>query len=503
MKDYYRILNIERDATDADIKRSFRMLCKKYHPDVNGGDAVTQQKFEDVNEANAVLSDPAKRADYDAHVNAAEAAVDNAVWQGDLPPTVMQIPELADEILISLEQNFKTGYIDGYGDAAAKMQKAITALEEKVKSLSRDNLHVSAEFARASRARTELEHELQERSKQLEQNSDLAEDLANRLRWIKQATTADATSKRDALKDKSADVGSAITKLTHELEYHGADAENVELSSLAQQERRKEIRQTLDALDVQVKRLSEELDEIRETEEQNRKLTDTDFIIRSMEEYAAEWSKKVRADKKLADRTLYGDLGVTVWATTAELDAAFERLSARISSSADDDAEEQLKKIKHAYSVLITPKRRDRYNKKLGFSDEMIAAERKLIAENARVQKEFHEKLETRAFWAKFDELCSLALNGDAEAQNALGEMYYRGTEIGRDFSHAVFWFCEAFEQGDPSATYNLGICYCNGQGVDKNLGIAKALFRQARNLGYIPTGALRTEKPILTDDQQ
>ncbi len=64
-KDYYKVLDVARDASADDIKKAFRKLARKYHPDVSK-EADAQDRMRDVNEANAVLSDPEKRAAYDA-----------------------------------------------------------------------------------------------------------------------------------------------------------------------------------------------------------------------------------------------------------------------------------------------------------------------------------------------------------------------------------------------------------------------------------------------------
>jgi molecular chaperone DnaJ len=65
-KDFYAILGVSKDASDADIKKAYRKLARKYHPDTNQGDAAAEQKFKDITEANAVLSDPEERQQYDA-----------------------------------------------------------------------------------------------------------------------------------------------------------------------------------------------------------------------------------------------------------------------------------------------------------------------------------------------------------------------------------------------------------------------------------------------------
>ena len=64
-RDYYEVLGIGKNATDAEIKSAYRKLAKKYHPDLNPGDKTAEEKFKEVNEANDVLSDPEKRKRYD------------------------------------------------------------------------------------------------------------------------------------------------------------------------------------------------------------------------------------------------------------------------------------------------------------------------------------------------------------------------------------------------------------------------------------------------------
>src|SRR5579864_4158050 len=64
-KDYYETLGVKKSASAEDIRKAFRKLARKYHPDVNPGDKSAEEKFKTISEANDVLSDPKKRKVYD------------------------------------------------------------------------------------------------------------------------------------------------------------------------------------------------------------------------------------------------------------------------------------------------------------------------------------------------------------------------------------------------------------------------------------------------------
>lgn len=70
-RDYYEVLGVDRNADDATLKKAYRTLAKKYHPDANPGDKEAEQKFKEASEAYAVLSDPQKRSQYDQFGHAA------------------------------------------------------------------------------------------------------------------------------------------------------------------------------------------------------------------------------------------------------------------------------------------------------------------------------------------------------------------------------------------------------------------------------------------------
>ena len=59
--DYYKILGIDKSASEKDVKNAYRKLARKYHPDLNPNDVGAKKKFQEINEANEVLGDPEKR----------------------------------------------------------------------------------------------------------------------------------------------------------------------------------------------------------------------------------------------------------------------------------------------------------------------------------------------------------------------------------------------------------------------------------------------------------
>ena len=70
-RDYYEVLGVSRDADEATLKKAYRQVAKKYHPDMKPGDAEAERKFKEASEAYAILSDPEKRRQYDQFGHAA------------------------------------------------------------------------------------------------------------------------------------------------------------------------------------------------------------------------------------------------------------------------------------------------------------------------------------------------------------------------------------------------------------------------------------------------
>ena len=88
-RDYYEVLGIDRSASETELKRAFKKLARTFHPDVNPGDAKAEERFKEISEAYAVLSDPEKRRKYDAMGHAAFGG--GSPWGGGAPPGMEDI----------------------------------------------------------------------------------------------------------------------------------------------------------------------------------------------------------------------------------------------------------------------------------------------------------------------------------------------------------------------------------------------------------------------------
>lgn len=487
MKNYYRILGLKVSASEDDIKRSYRTLAKRYHPDVNPGNEEAARKFADINEAHTILSDKQQRAEYDARLLAAQKpaarpqhAAQNTAWQMQMQSQIhAQVQAQVQSQLASVSDvAYKSGYRDGL-DAA---EKALRADSERYKQKAADFEH----------DRSDLEQELFDRDRELAQANERIADLESRLNWFRKA--GGGVRPGELLNEQIGVMRSRTDELLDEL----AQIETVQVSlqnnpstlhetGKQLKERLNELQRTLDALTDGVAALDAET-------KRRQQLMENEKLLASVETRAAAWSKKEQYDRRLAKPTLYGTLGVLIWATDEEIKNEYLRLSARLSEKTDEDSIARLNKMQAAYAILSDPEKRSDYDRSIGYSAARIEKERRLVAENAKVQDEYRSKLAVKEFWVRFDELSTLALANDADAQNALGEIYFSGKHVTRDCAQAVYWFREAFDQKHPAAMYNLGLCYLNGDGVGRNRSIALALMRQAENLGYHPPAPSQAE---------
>ena len=117
-RDYYEVLGVEKNADDAAIKKAYRQLAKKYHPDSNPGDKEAEEKFKEAGEAYAVLSDPEKRAAYDRYGHAAfdpNSAAGRATGFGGFDFSGMDFSDIFGDLF----GGFGFGGGSGYGRGSA------------------------------------------------------------------------------------------------------------------------------------------------------------------------------------------------------------------------------------------------------------------------------------------------------------------------------------------------------------------------------------------------
>ncbi len=101
MKDYYKVLGVSRDATQEDIKKVFRQLALKHHPDRNQGEKESEEKFKEINEAYSCLGDPEKRAHYDRYGTTEDLAPAPAQVSADLAQGRPSAISLRTSLMIS------------------------------------------------------------------------------------------------------------------------------------------------------------------------------------------------------------------------------------------------------------------------------------------------------------------------------------------------------------------------------------------------------------------
>ena len=113
-RDYYEVLGVDKKASNDDIKKAYRKLAIKYHPDKNQGDKAAEEKFKEATEAYEILIDEKKRSMYDQFGRAAEAMI--------LPPSKVLRISSAEAFRIFLKIYSEEGFLPAHQVSAAAMQ---------------------------------------------------------------------------------------------------------------------------------------------------------------------------------------------------------------------------------------------------------------------------------------------------------------------------------------------------------------------------------------------
>lgn len=544
MKNYYQILNVSKTANDAEIKRSYRVLAKRYHPDLNPGDQEVADKFADINVAYEVLSDSVKRAEYDkqlAQANApkqrpediiarqraaaqaaarqaaaAQAAQQAAAQQalrnqmreslrnGTDPSIIIaqraaaqaaaaqqaaaQAQARAQQYQAQLSEVEKRAHEAGIAEGKRVSASEIKKLKSDIHALKSENSQLRTKVAESENDCSELEQELFDRDREYNEQRLRADELEKQLNTLKHSAPSSKRSSQKDLEAENEALKAEIMELKERIHVAESERKQAELKAKAQlelqQQKRRELVESVDELMAEIGELNDEIAELQAQNEKWEQYAKSEDFLSAAEKKIQEWEKKQRADKKLARGTLYGTLGVLIWATDDEITTAYNKLVKRYGSKADDASKEKLEAVKYAYDILSDQDKRLGYNESINITVDRMSEERELIAEYAKLEEEYRNSLDDKEFWEWFDELTFNAQTGDAESQNRLGEMYYYGDEIEKDIDQAVYWYKEAAKQKNADAMYNLGICFINGEGVELNVPTGEGFIRQAARLG-------------------
>lgn len=505
MRNHYQTLHIEATASPAEIKAAYRTLAKKYHPDTNPNDTEAAVKFAEVNDAYDTLCDPEKRAVYDRQLvlemlrerqfaDAYMPQQDKSAAKNFPPPHSSHDPLQADfeallqaemqaaiqaEVQAEVHAQFSAVYERAYKEGYERGNKDGQAYVSKILSAQNETYRQKMNESRNDRA--DLEQELFDRDRELNKANETIRELNVQLEWLKKAAgDADIDPLRAPMENAHKRVR-ALEKSLAAIRILPADISGSATAAINQ--KRLELSNSFRVLNQTLEELETEINSLRAMNDRRAIIAQNEALLSSLEARAAQWAKKCKEDQRAAKSTLYGTLGVLMWATAQQITDAYNLLMRQCAEKKDADSARKIQKIKEAYATLSDPEKRRKYNAAIGITNERIQKERERMKENERVQEDYRNKLATRMFWTLFDELSSLALSGDADAQNALGTLYMQGDKVERDYAQAAYWFREAAAQRHPAAIHNLGMCYLNGRGVRRNKAIGFSYLRQADNL--------------------
>lgn len=493
MKNYYRILNVDATASESEIRRSYLMLANQRSPYTNSDDVDFLDKLAEINEAYNVLVDPKLREAYDKWMEdvpsdrkRTDSAPRNASKQTDgnsaPPASGMTQAQIQVQMTTVRNQAYQAGHARGFTEARTADSGEINKLRADINALMDDIKRLKAQVNDSDRARRDTEQTLLSRNRELAQEKLRANEIEQQLRALRTAVDEKNIAKRTAVEVSA--LRDALFKSQQRVRALETVTIQNKMQAQIEQDKRTRLREQTDELNRKIRDLNVELRDVRSENVRLRRQLAGDTAVPDSDVKIYDVIDMIHAAQRFAKPTLYGMLGVLVWATPSEIDAAFAKLVKKYSSQFDDESIDKLSKINDAYATLSRADTRADYNASIGVTQQNIDADRKKIDDNKSALDEYRSKIANAGFWSDFDETVVSALTGDAEAQNTLGEMYCNGDRVEKDADQAFFWFKEAAKLSHPDALYNLGICYINGEGVEHNRNIGQGFIRRAAKLG-------------------
>ncbi len=575
MKNYYKIMGLKPSATESEIKSAYRLLAKRYHPDVNPGNSAASEKFADLTEAYGILSDAVKKAEYDRQVgemmqqrNAQNAQTynnhygqftgagfqnsqyaqyaqqnqyarqgfsQNAYARAQYAKTQQyaqnfaqqaryaqqksaqqfaqqqqQIQQLIKKVSEAQRSGYTKGYESGFADAKMRLNLEIEQLRAEAEKAKTVESEQKSEIARLKKVLDDTETDFEtikiqygeaaEKSgaeiKTLKLKvADLEKDRAGKAKrtasdsaQIKslKAKISEEEAESEKLKKRIAELERDLSEATGKLLKKETSFTDMKLENARLVSEKKYYEDEFNKARSAVREYENEIELLNRTIAQWEDFSNSLDTAEAMKNLKSQWEKQLRDVKKKLKNTHYGTLGVLYISTDEEIKESFRKIVKRYMKKAETDKqyEAKLTEVNEAFKILSDKTKRKKYNAEIGVSDEEIAE----FAENKRKHEEGMERLENeqgeQEFWAYVEELMYNAQIGDAESQNTLGEMYFKGDELEHDPEQAAYWFKEAAKLKYPKALLNLGVCFLTGEGVEKNREKAIGFVKQAAKSG-------------------
>lgn len=516
MKNYYQILGVKPTATDIEIKRSYRVLAKRYHPDVNPDDATAASKFADINEANSVLSDPKARAEYDAKLKEAaaprpspedimarqraqaqaaarQAAFRNMNMNGmngmrrdpaaararhNTQAVHAQAQAQAQaQMQLLINQAYQKGAAEARKVAEAEIQRLKTALQtavaenKKLKTQIEGEAALKRKISIAENDRRELETELFNRDKEYTREKTRLQEMEAEMAELRERGGAAKRAKAE-----SAEYREKLEKAQATLRELEKKCKDLEAAQVKLEAERDELRQHCSKLEQDNKQetlkneaqLQLQKDKRRQLQEEidqlNRKLAEQTVEMEALRAENEQWLQYAKSEEFLSD----AEKRMQDWSKKSNADKRLAKSTLYADLGVLIWATDQ--EIAEAHSKLVK-----RYSGKAG---EAIAAKLQKAEAAFEVLGDPDKRREYNATINITDERIDEERRLIAENESIMAE--YRNQLASKEFWARFDDITAAAMEGDAASQYMLGSMYYSGEDIDRDLEQAAFWFKEA-----------------------